>query len=72
MAFAGCVMCSNEEMQEMIECFNRLPDMYQQSVLSVVRDRTRLYEMQMNLYTIKMPHLSSYLNNEVSDENPSR
>jgi hypothetical protein len=43
-------------MQEMIESFNRLPDMYQQSVLAVVRDRTRLYEMQMNLYVIKMPY----------------
>ncbi len=59
-------MCSHEELQEMIENFNRLPDMYQQSVLAVVRDRVMLYEMQMNLYTIKMPYL-----HEVCDENSS-
>jgi hypothetical protein len=58
-------MCSNEELQEMIESFNRLPDMYQQSVLSVVRDRTRLYDMQMNLYVIRMP----YLNNDANEVN---
>ena len=52
-------MCSDKEMQEMFESFNRLPDMYQQSVLSVVRDRVRLYEMQMNVYTIRMPFSDS-------------
>jgi hypothetical protein len=52
-------MCSEEEMKEMLESFNRLPDMYQQSVLSVVRDRVQLYEMQMNLYTIRMPSSDS-------------
>jgi hypothetical protein len=60
-------MCSNEELQEMIESLNRLPDMYQQSVLAVVRDRIRLYEMQMDLYVIRTSCSSRYLK-EISDD----
>ncbi len=40
-------MCSNEEIEEMIESFKQLPELYQQSVLGVVRDRKKLYELQV-------------------------
>ncbi len=39
-------MCSNEEIEEMIETFKELPDLYQQCILGVVRDRKALYDLQ--------------------------
>ncbi len=40
-------MCSNEEIEEMIESFKQLPDLYQQGILGVIRDRKNLYELQV-------------------------
>lgn len=39
-------MCSNEEIEEMMTTFKELPDLYQQCILGVVRDRKMLYDLQ--------------------------
>lgn len=40
-------MCSNEEIEELIESFRQLPDLYRQSILGAVRERKNLYELQI-------------------------
>lgn len=46
-------MCNKEEMQELIHSFTQLPEMYQQNILGVVRDKISLYEMQMNVEQLR-------------------
>ena len=43
------MMCDENELNELIYSFTKLPKMYQQNILGVVRDKIRLYEMQMNV-----------------------
>lgn len=40
-------MCSNEEIEELIESFKQLPDLYRQNILGAVRERKNLYELQI-------------------------
>ena len=47
------IMCNKEEMQELIQCFINLPDMYQQNILGIVRDKIQLYEMQTNVEQLR-------------------
>ena len=47
------IMCNQEEMQELIQCFTKLPDMYQQNILGIVRDKIQLYEMQTNVEQLR-------------------
>lgn len=60
-------MCSNEEIEEMIETFKELPDLYQQCILGVVRDRKMLYDSQRHSPNPTLrPHFQR-LKNEVED-----
>lgn len=46
-------MCNKDEMQELIQSFTKLPDMYQQNILGIVRDKIQLYEMQTNVEELR-------------------
>ncbi len=46
-------MCEEDELNELIYSFTKLPKMYQQNILGVVRDKIRLYEMQMNVEELR-------------------
>ncbi|GDX85944.1 hypothetical protein LBMAG43_19860 [Methylococcaceae bacterium] len=46
-------MCNKDEMQELIQSFTNLPEMYQQNVLGIVRDKIQLYEMQTNVEQLR-------------------
>ena len=46
-------MCNKDEMQELIQCFTKLPEMYQQHILGIVRDKIQLYEMQTNVEQLR-------------------
>jgi hypothetical protein len=46
-------MCEENELNELIYSFTKLPEMYQQNILGVVRDKIRLYEMQMNVEDLR-------------------
>ncbi len=39
-------MCNEQEIEEMIVAFRDLPDLYQRSVIAVVKDRTDLFSFQ--------------------------
>lgn len=47
------IMCEEDELNELIYSFTKLPEMYQQNILGVVRDKIRLYEMQMNVEELR-------------------
>ncbi|MEN9898301.1 MAG: hypothetical protein RLZZ66_1950 [Pseudomonadota bacterium] len=39
-------MCSKEEMQELTQSFVKLPSMYQQNILGVVRHKIQIYQIE--------------------------
>jgi hypothetical protein len=47
------VMCRQDELNELMLSFTKLPEMYQQNILGVVRDKIRLYEMQMKIEDLR-------------------
>jgi hypothetical protein len=46
-------MCTNEELKEMITTFKQLPDLYQKSIMAIVKDRKQLYELQLNIKNVQ-------------------
>ena len=46
-------MCTKEEMYELTQSFVKLPNMYQQNILGIVRDKIQLYEMQTNVEQLR-------------------
>lgn len=39
-------MCTKDEMDELVLSYSRLPNMYQQNILGIVRDKIRLYQIE--------------------------
>lgn len=40
-------MCIDTELEELIENFKQLPELYRHGILGIVRDRKQLYETQL-------------------------
>jgi hypothetical protein len=58
------MMCDENELNELIHSFTKLPEMYQQNILGVVRDKIRLYEMQMNVDDLRNGFIVGFKVNE--------
>ncbi|MEN9897093.1 MAG: hypothetical protein RLZZ66_742 [Pseudomonadota bacterium] len=60
-------MCSKEEMQELMQSFGKLPNMYQQNILGVVRQKIQLYQIEQikNGFEIDFKVPESKLNQNV-------
>ena len=39
-------MCTKDEMDELVLSYSLLPNMYQQNILGIVRDKIRLYQIE--------------------------
>jgi hypothetical protein len=39
-------MCTKEEMHELTQSFEKLPTMYQQNILGIVRHKIQLYQIE--------------------------
>lgn len=42
-------MCTSKELKEIIRTFKQLPDLYQQSIIGVIRHRKELYDLQLTV-----------------------
>jgi hypothetical protein len=40
-------MCINTELEELVQNFKQLPELYRHGILGIVRDRKQLYETQL-------------------------
>ncbi len=49
-------MCTNQEFKEIVRTFRQLPDLYQQSIIGVIRHRKELYDLQLTVDDMRNPH----------------
>jgi hypothetical protein len=42
-------MCTSKEFKEIMRTFKQLPDLYQQSIIGVIRHRKELYDLQLTV-----------------------
>lgn len=60
-------MCTKEEMNELKQSFEKLPTMYQQNILGIVRHKIQLYQIEQikNRFDIDFKVPESKLNQHV-------
>ncbi len=53
-------MCTNQEFKEIMRTFRQLPDLYQQSIIGVIRHRKELYDLQLTVENMRNPHRTNF------------
>lgn len=63
-------MCINAELEELVENFKQLPELYRHGILGIVRDRKQLYETQLFSSNTRLdPRFQAVLHNYEREAN---